>query len=169
MKRISTLILLSACALMSCSVVMAQKYESTGSGDFGGGLEPGAKDKWAPGFAPGFWNKQNTPPVAEPENPLSSLNAHELEIAPETFNQGFAQKRTGQQDYHPFGGPARNAYGGPTITKGASEVDLSIMGSGFNTGFKIEKPSEYTEIMKRSGMPSTFNEQGGVDDPLIGF
>lgn len=165
MKMPSRIILAVAAGLfLSSNAVFAQKYDTTGSGDFGGGLEPGARDTVKPA-APSFWNKELAPKTADDVAPLSEFN--ELNIPPQMFNQGFAQD--GQPGQAFGGGEKRNAYGGPTITKGTSQVDLSIMGSGFNTGFKIEKPSEYTEIMKKSRMPSTFNEQGGVDDPLIGF
>ncbi len=167
-RRLLTPILVACTFILAASGAIAQtKYDTTGSGDFGnGGVEPGAKDTWAPGAGPSFWNKDAAPvnpSELETNNPLSEFN--NINMPAEMRSQEFTPPGTRQQ----YGDAFKNPYGGVSITKGTSQVDLSIMGSGFNTGFKIEKPTEYTQIMKRAGMPSTFNEQGGVDDPLNGF
>jgi hypothetical protein len=137
--------------------------EGEGPGGQFGGTQAGQFDSsWKP---PRFWNQQNhqsqenQPPQdtqARGQHGSPELSEDGEEIPEGRFNQGFA-----------FG---RKSRGGVSLTKGTNaEIDMSMFGSGYKTHFKFNKESDYRKIEKQSGMPSTFNEQGGVDDPLNGF
>lgn len=80
------------------------------------------------------------------------------------FGQGYMQPYTG-----PYATPFSGAFGGLVPFTGTGSVNVDIMGAGYNTGFAFNHESEYMQTMKNEGMPSTLNEQGGVDNHLAGF
>lgn len=77
------------------------------------------------------------------------------------FGPGSSQPFTGPYNAGPYGGLLP-----PTAT---SSVDIDVSNLSNKGGFNIQKPNEFRDMLKNENIPSTFNEQGGTDNPMTGF